>query len=61
MIARASKLPLCLFTADPGVPPDHLGQRYCRCGQRESHPRHDLPAVDPDLAAAERRRYADHD
>jgi hypothetical protein len=48
-----------IFTADPGVPPDHNGRQACRCGllgtPGDAH--HTVPAPVPDvrgLAAGER-------
>jgi hypothetical protein len=34
-----------LFDHDPDAGTDTKGRRYCRCGVREDHPRHELPDV----------------
>lgn len=48
----------CIFREDVEVPPDTKGHRFCLCGAREDHERHQLPDV-PEQAV-HRGRY-EHD
>lgn len=48
----------CTFREDLEVPPDAKGKRFCLCGAREDHVRHQLPDVP--AQAAHRERY-EHD
>ena len=49
-----------LFIDDVETPPDHLGRRWCTCGAREDHQRHELPADEHHAQAAHAGRY-EHD
>jgi hypothetical protein len=50
-----------VFIADPALRADHNGGGYCvGCGLPERNTVHTMPAVDPDVLAAERRRTGEH-
>ena len=50
---------------DPNIPADYRGRRYCTCGlvidPDQPHPSHSVTEVDPEIAAAERARYAERE
>lgn len=47
------------FSEDPGVP-DWRGQPLCTCGQPQDGRTHQLPDINPDVAAEEARRLGEH-
>lgn len=54
-----TKLRTHVFEHDATVPPDHEGRRFCRCGAREDHERHDVPQTSPEARAEEQRRIGE--
>jgi hypothetical protein len=49
----------CVFAADPTVPADSQGRRYCTCGALEQHERHSLPLMTEEQHDVEARRLGE--
>lgn len=54
-----AKLAVHQFAHD-GESPDFDGHRYCRCGARDTHPRHDMPDTPAEVLAHEARVLGEH-